>query len=70
MEGIVILKTLPGYMAMPLANGNYFYGTGSDATFTLDLETGERRQHGSLYGPVVQKALANGQRPGQLYRAY
>jgi len=32
-----------GNRAMPLANGNYFYGTGSDATFTLDLETGERR---------------------------
>jgi trimethylamine--corrinoid protein Co-methyltransferase len=33
-----------GNQAMLLANGNYFYGTGSDATFTLDLETGERRR--------------------------
>ncbi len=32
-----------GNRTMALANGNYFYGTGSDATFTLDLETGERR---------------------------
>jgi len=29
---------------MPLADGNTFYGTGSDATFTLDLETGGRRR--------------------------
>jgi trimethylamine--corrinoid protein Co-methyltransferase len=29
---------------MPLVDGNYFYGTGSDATFTLDLETGQRRR--------------------------
>jgi len=33
-----------GNKAMPLADGNPFYGTGSDATFTLDLETGERRR--------------------------
>lgn len=33
-----------GNKAMPLVNGNSFYGTGSDATFTLDLETGERRR--------------------------
>lgn len=33
-----------GNKTMPLANGNYFYGTGSDATFTLDLETGKRRR--------------------------
>jgi trimethylamine--corrinoid protein Co-methyltransferase len=33
-----------GNKAVPLANGNSFYGTGSDATFTLDLETGERRR--------------------------
>jgi trimethylamine--corrinoid protein Co-methyltransferase len=47
------LKTAPrqidlydqrGNEAMPLVNGNSFYGTGSDATFTLDLETGERRR--------------------------
>ena len=33
-----------GNKTMPLANGNHFYGTGSDTTFTLDLETGERRR--------------------------
>jgi len=33
-----------GNRAMPLADGNYFYGTGSDTTFTIDLETGERRR--------------------------
>jgi trimethylamine--corrinoid protein Co-methyltransferase len=45
------LKSAPGQFAlydqkgnetMPLANGNYFYGTGSDTTFTLDMETGAR----------------------------
>ncbi len=33
-----------GNEAMSLADGNSYYGTGSDAMFTLDLETGERRQ--------------------------
>ncbi|MBN2185901.1 MAG: trimethylamine methyltransferase family protein, partial [Dehalococcoidia bacterium] len=33
-----------GNKTMPIANGNYFYGTGSDATFTVDVETGERRR--------------------------
>lgn len=33
-----------GNKTMPLVDGNAFYGTGSDATFTLDLETGERRR--------------------------
>lgn len=33
-----------GNPAMQLTNGNSFYGTGSDATFTVDLETGERRR--------------------------
>jgi trimethylamine---corrinoid protein Co-methyltransferase len=33
-----------GNEAMCLADGNSFYGTGSDATFTLDLETGQRRR--------------------------
>ena len=37
---------------MPLAGGNPFYGTGSDATFTLDLESGKRRR-------VVLKDVAN-----------
>jgi len=41
-----------GNKVMPLVNGNYFYGTGSDATFTLDLETGQRRR-------VVLKDAAN-----------
>jgi trimethylamine--corrinoid protein Co-methyltransferase len=47
------LKTAPkainlhdqrGNLTMPLVNDNYFYGTGSDTTFTVDLETGERRR--------------------------
>ena len=47
------LKTAPrqialydqkGARSMPLVNGNSFYGTGSDTTFTIDLETGERRR--------------------------
>ncbi|MFC2062823.1 trimethylamine methyltransferase family protein [Chloroflexota bacterium] len=47
------LKTAPrqidlydqqGNHVMSLADGNSFYGTGSDATFTLDLETGQRRR--------------------------
>jgi len=33
-----------GNRTMLLADGNHYYGTGSDATFTLDLETGERRR--------------------------
>jgi trimethylamine--corrinoid protein Co-methyltransferase len=33
-----------GNKTMPLVNGNTFYGTGSDAIFTLDLETGQRRR--------------------------
>jgi len=33
-----------GNVAMQLADGNSFYGTGSDATFTVDVETGERRR--------------------------
>lgn len=41
-----------GNKTMPLADGNTFYGTGSDATFTLDLETGERRR-------TVLKDVAN-----------
>jgi trimethylamine--corrinoid protein Co-methyltransferase len=38
--------------SVPLVNGNYWYGTGSDATFTLDLETGQRRR-------VVLKDVGN-----------
>ncbi|MFO8009873.1 MAG: trimethylamine methyltransferase family protein, partial [Dehalococcoidia bacterium] len=33
-----------GNKTMPLVDGNPFYGTGSDTTFTIDLETGERRR--------------------------
>ncbi len=33
-----------GNVAMQLVNGNSFYGTGSDATFTVDVVTGERRR--------------------------
>lgn len=33
-----------GEKVMPLVDGNSFYGMGSDTTFTLDLETGERRR--------------------------
>jgi len=32
-----------GNPAMPLENGNSFYGTGSDTNFTIDIDTGERR---------------------------
>ncbi|MFC1951563.1 trimethylamine methyltransferase family protein [Chloroflexota bacterium] len=41
-----------GNKTMPLVNGNSFYGTGSDATFTLDLETSLRRR-------VVLKDVTN-----------
>jgi trimethylamine---corrinoid protein Co-methyltransferase len=40
----ITLYDQKGNKAMPLTNGNPFYGTGSDATFTVDLETGERRR--------------------------
>ena len=33
-----------GNKALTLVDGNPFYGTGSDATFTLDLDTGQRRR--------------------------
>jgi hypothetical protein len=48
------LKTAPrqitlydqsGRRTMPLVNGNFYFGTGSDTIFTIDLETGERRPH-------------------------
>jgi trimethylamine--corrinoid protein Co-methyltransferase len=47
------LKTAPrqitlydqqGRRAMPLVNGNFYFGTGSDTIFTIDPETGERRR--------------------------
>jgi len=40
----IALYNQKGNKTMPLVNGNSFYGTGSDATFTLDLETGKRRR--------------------------
>jgi len=33
----IVLHDQRGNKTMHLANGNYFYDTGSDATFTLDL---------------------------------
>ena len=48
----IALYDQKGNKTMPLVNGNSFYGTGSDATFTLDLETGQRRR-------VVLKDAAN-----------
>jgi trimethylamine--corrinoid protein Co-methyltransferase len=33
-----------GNLTMPLELGKVFFGTGSDTTFTLDVETGERRR--------------------------
>jgi trimethylamine--corrinoid protein Co-methyltransferase len=33
-----------GNQTMQVADGNYYYGTGSDATFTIDLDSGERRR--------------------------
>jgi trimethylamine--corrinoid protein Co-methyltransferase len=33
-----------GNLAMPLELGNVFFGAGSDTTFTLDVQTGERRR--------------------------
>ncbi len=33
-----------GELTMPLEKGKVFFGSGSDTTFTLDLETGERRR--------------------------
>jgi trimethylamine--corrinoid protein Co-methyltransferase len=40
----IVLYDQNGCKAMPLADHNVFYGTGSDTTFTLDLETGQRRR--------------------------
>jgi trimethylamine--corrinoid protein Co-methyltransferase len=40
----VCLYDQKGNNAMPLFNNNPFYGTGSDAVYTLDIETGERRR--------------------------
>ncbi len=43
-----------GNKTMPLVNGNSFFGTGSDATFTLDLETSQRRR--TVLGDVANFA--------------
>ena len=40
----IVLYDQNGNKAMPLVDHNVFYGTGSDTTFTLDLETGQRRR--------------------------
>jgi len=40
----ITLYDQKGNKAMSLVNGNSFYGTGSDTTFTLDVETGKRRR--------------------------
>jgi trimethylamine--corrinoid protein Co-methyltransferase len=40
----ITLHDQHGNLAMRLEDGNTYYGTGSDATFTIDLESGERRR--------------------------
>ncbi len=40
----IVLYDQRGNEAISLVNGNSFFGTGSDATFTLDLETAQRRR--------------------------
>jgi trimethylamine---corrinoid protein Co-methyltransferase len=40
----ILLFDQNGNKAMPLREDNFFFGTGSDTTFTLDLESGERRE--------------------------
>ena len=40
----IALYDQTGKKTMPLTDGNFFFGTGSDTTFTMDLETGERRR--------------------------
>ncbi|MFC2069040.1 trimethylamine methyltransferase family protein [Chloroflexota bacterium] len=48
----IILYDQIGNESMTLANGNCFYGTGSDANLTLDLKNGRRRR-------VVLKDVGN-----------
>ena len=50
----IALYDQQGNKTMPMTNGNPFYGMGSDATFTLDLESGERRR--SLLSDVANFA--------------
>lgn len=40
----ITLYDQQGNATMPLVDENPYYGTGSDTTFTLDLETGDRRR--------------------------
>lgn len=40
----ITLYDQQGGRCMPLVNGNFYFGTGSDTIFTIDLETGERRR--------------------------
>jgi trimethylamine--corrinoid protein Co-methyltransferase len=40
----ILLYDQQGDEAMDLVDENWFYGTGSDATFTIDLNTGQRRR--------------------------
>jgi len=40
----ITLYNQTGQRTMPLVNGNFYFGTGSDTIFTIDLETGERRR--------------------------
>ncbi len=40
----ITLYDQTGRACMPLTDGNFFYGTGSDTIFTYDLHTGERRR--------------------------
>ncbi|MBN2305294.1 MAG: trimethylamine methyltransferase family protein, partial [Anaerolineae bacterium] len=40
----VLMHDRLGNLVMPLELGKVYFGSGSDATFTLDLETGQRRR--------------------------
>jgi trimethylamine--corrinoid protein Co-methyltransferase len=40
----ITLYNQQGRRTMPLVNGNFYFGTGSDTIFTIDVETGERRR--------------------------
>jgi trimethylamine---corrinoid protein Co-methyltransferase len=40
----ITLYDQQGNRCMPLVDDNFYYGTGSDTIFTIDLETGERRR--------------------------
>jgi trimethylamine--corrinoid protein Co-methyltransferase len=40
----ILLYNQKGDEAMDLVDDNWFYGTGSDATFTIDVKTGQRRR--------------------------